>query len=119
LLKGGSFVPVIIRFAIICSVAALLNAVAIVTMYLSFNQRFSEFDIVAKSYLNGGVIALGFYFLFFFLPNYRAHLHLSKFDYENYTSALQQRRADKKLYQMILSHWFLHKWRADKKRWVE
>lgn len=109
----------IIQFSIICSVAALLNAFAIVTVYLSFNQRFDEIDIVIRSYLNGSIIALVFYFLFFFLPNYRAHLQLSKFDHKNYVRAVRLERTDKRLYQMILSHWFLHKWKAEKSKWGE
>jgi len=106
-----------IKFAIYCIVAALFNAIAIVSVYLAANQRFDELDIVINSYVNGSLIALVFYFLFFYLPNYRAHLKLSKFEGEEYIECLKAELSQKHLYKIILNHWFLKKWQNVKENW--
>jgi len=107
------------KFVLNCVVAALLNAIAVVSIYLAMNQRLAETDIVIKSYLNGCLIALVFYFLFFYLPNYRAHLRLSKYEGDDYIRSLKNELSNRKLYKVILTHWFLQRWRVKKSKWEE
>ena len=102
------------KFVISCVLAALLNAIAVVSLYLVVNQRLGEVETIIKSDLNGCMIALVFYFLFFYLPNYRAHLFLSKREGEDYIRCLNTELSKRKLYIIILSHWFLQKWREKK-----
>lgn len=100
-----------IRFLVICIVAGLLNAAIIVSVYLAANGKLGSSEVVINSYRVGAMIALVFYGLAFFAPNFRAHQKLLKHDKDDYLSTLNSELQNRKLYKLVLSNWFLNKWR--------